>query len=224
MSSPARWRRIEPCPLRHPRRRGDGEAQPHHPGRAVLHLAYVFAVTQLSHLISTISQPGGDPRRARPSCCSSSGAGRGFYTWMANWFDPSSAAVRTVLTGVMFASLLMAAALPGALVACPVRGQLRRAAGRAQRRRGPSRARTRCAESSSGWSCGAPSPACCGWRARRSDGDQRLLLADSGARGSARRPRRPVYPAAASRPRGDDGVLDSTEAISPSAASSSSSS
>ena len=33
---------------------------------------------------------------------------------MANWFDPASPAVRTVLTGVMLASLLMAAALPEA--------------------------------------------------------------------------------------------------------------
>ena len=34
---------------------------------------------------------------------------------MVNWFDPASPAVRTVLTGVMLASLLMAAALPEAL-------------------------------------------------------------------------------------------------------------
>jgi low temperature requirement protein LtrA len=34
---------------------------------------------------------------------------------MANWFDPASPAVRTVLTAVMLGSLLMAAALPGAL-------------------------------------------------------------------------------------------------------------
>ena len=33
---------------------------------------------------------------------------------MANWFDPASPAVRTVLTGVMLASLLMAAAVPQA--------------------------------------------------------------------------------------------------------------
>ena len=37
-----------------------------------------------------------------------------YTTWMANWFDPASPAVRTVLTGVMLASLLMAAALPEA--------------------------------------------------------------------------------------------------------------
>src|SRR4051812_49736357 len=33
---------------------------------------------------------------------------------MANWFDPASPTVRGVLTGVMLASLLMAAALPEA--------------------------------------------------------------------------------------------------------------
>ncbi len=37
-----------------------------------------------------------------------------YTTWMANWFDPGSPSVRAVLTGVMLASLLMAAALPGA--------------------------------------------------------------------------------------------------------------
>ena len=37
-----------------------------------------------------------------------------YTTWMANWFDPASPAVRAVLTAVMLASLLMAAALPEA--------------------------------------------------------------------------------------------------------------
>jgi low temperature requirement protein LtrA len=37
-----------------------------------------------------------------------------YTTWMANWFDPASSAVRAVLTAVMLASLLMAAALPEA--------------------------------------------------------------------------------------------------------------
>jgi low temperature requirement protein LtrA len=38
-----------------------------------------------------------------------------YTTWMVNWFDPASPAVRIVLVGVMLASLLMAAALPEAL-------------------------------------------------------------------------------------------------------------
>jgi low temperature requirement protein LtrA len=37
-----------------------------------------------------------------------------YTTWMANWFDPASPAVRGVLTAVMLASLVMAAALPEA--------------------------------------------------------------------------------------------------------------
>ena len=76
-------------------------------------LVYVFAVTQLSHLILDDLTVGGV-------------ASAVFLlvvvwwawiytTWMVNWFDPASPAVRTVLTGVMLASLLMAAALPEAL-------------------------------------------------------------------------------------------------------------
>jgi hypothetical protein len=38
-----------------------------------------------------------------------------YTTWMVNWFDPESPVVRAVLTGVMLASLLMAAALPESL-------------------------------------------------------------------------------------------------------------
>ncbi|HEY4094240.1 MAG TPA: low temperature requirement protein A, partial [Baekduia sp.] len=76
-------------------------------------LVYVFAVTQLSHVIL------GD--------LSATGVARAAFlllvvwwawiytTWMVNWFDPASPAVRVVLIGVMLASLLMAAALPEAL-------------------------------------------------------------------------------------------------------------
>lgn len=75
-------------------------------------LVYVFAVTQLSHLLI------GD--------LSWAGAGRTAFlllvvwwawiytTWMVNWFDPASTPVRLVLVLVALASLLMAAALPGA--------------------------------------------------------------------------------------------------------------
>jgi low temperature requirement protein LtrA len=75
-------------------------------------LVYVFAITQLSHLIL--------------SDLSVAGAAHAAFllvvvwwawiytTWMANWFDPASPAVRTVLTGAMLASLMMAAALPEA--------------------------------------------------------------------------------------------------------------
>jgi low temperature requirement protein LtrA len=75
-------------------------------------LVYVFAVTQLSHLLI------GDLTWA--------GAARTAFlllviwwawiytTWMVNWFDPGSTPVRLVLIGVMLASLLMAAAVPEA--------------------------------------------------------------------------------------------------------------
>jgi low temperature requirement protein LtrA len=102
-----------PTPIRHLRPRGDGASQPVTTVELFFDLVYVFAVTQLSHLIL------GD--------LSVSGlANAGFLllvvwwawiytTWMANWFDPTSSKVRGVLTGVMLASLLMAAALPQAL-------------------------------------------------------------------------------------------------------------
>jgi len=97
---------------RHLRRRGEGVEQPITTVELFFDLVYVFAVTQLTRLIID------DPTVA--------GVGRAAFllvivwwawiytTWMANWFDPASPTVRAVLTGVMLASLLMAAALPGA--------------------------------------------------------------------------------------------------------------
>src|SRR4051812_39347424 len=96
----------------HLRPRGDGIQQPITTVELFFDLVYVFAVTQLSHMIL------GDLTVA--------GVARAtllllivwwawiYTTWMANWFDPASPAVRGVLTGVMLASLLMAAALPEA--------------------------------------------------------------------------------------------------------------
>jgi len=97
---------------RHLRRRGEGVEQPITTVELFFDLVYVFAVTQLTRLIID------DPTVA--------GVGRAAFllvivwwawiytTWMANWFNPASPSVRAVLTGVMLASLLMAAALPGA--------------------------------------------------------------------------------------------------------------
>src|SRR5262245_33671143 len=76
-------------------------------------LVYVFAITQISHVVLDDLSLAGIGRAA-------------FFllvvwwawiytTWMVNWFDPASPAVSAVLTGVMLASLLMAAALPEAL-------------------------------------------------------------------------------------------------------------
>jgi len=73
-------------------------------------LVYVFAITQLSHLLLTD--------------LSWAVAGEtaflllavywawNYTTWMTNWFDPETTAVRLVLVFVMLASLLMAVAIP----------------------------------------------------------------------------------------------------------------
>jgi low temperature requirement protein LtrA len=98
--------------IRHLRPRGEGVTQPTTTVELFFDLVFVFAVTQLSHQILDDLTAGGVGRAA-------------FLllvvwwawintTWMANWFDPSSPAVRGVLTAVMLGSLLMAAALPEA--------------------------------------------------------------------------------------------------------------
>ena len=97
---------------RHLRPRGDGFEQPITTVELFFDLVYVFAVTQLSHMILgelTVAQTG----RAAFLLLIVWWAWI-YTTWMANWFDPTSPAVRVVLTVVMLASLLMAAALPGA--------------------------------------------------------------------------------------------------------------
>jgi low temperature requirement protein LtrA len=97
----------------HLRPRDDGATQPTTTVELFFDLVFVFAVTQLSHLILDHLTLGGVASAA-------------FLllvvwwawintTWMVNWFDPGSPAVRAVLTGVMLASLLMAASLPEAL-------------------------------------------------------------------------------------------------------------
>jgi low temperature requirement protein LtrA len=76
-------------------------------------LVYVFAVTQLSHLLLEDLSAAGVARAAFLLVVV--WWAWIYTTWMVNWFDPASAAVRGVLVGVMLASLLMAAALPEAL-------------------------------------------------------------------------------------------------------------
>jgi low temperature requirement protein LtrA len=94
------------------RPRGEGFEQPTTTVELFFDLVYVFAATQLSHMILgelTVAQLG----RAAFLLLIVWWAWI-YTTWMANWFDPTSPAVRGVLTGVMLVSLLMAAALPGA--------------------------------------------------------------------------------------------------------------
>jgi low temperature requirement protein LtrA len=112
--SPTAFRTAQPrSASRHLRPRGEGATQPITTVELFFDLVYVFAVTQLSHLILNDLSIAGVAHAAFllvivwwAWICT---------TWMANWFDPASPAVRAVLTGVMLASLLMAAALPEAL-------------------------------------------------------------------------------------------------------------
>jgi low temperature requirement protein LtrA len=99
-------------PVRHLRTRGGG-SQPITAVELFFDLVYVFAVTQLSHLILGDLTVGGVARALFLLLVV--WWAWIYTTWMVNWFDPTSPAVRGVLTAVMLASLLMAAALPGAL-------------------------------------------------------------------------------------------------------------
>src|SRR5437773_302088 len=75
-------------------------------------LVFVFAVTQLSHLLL--------------NDLSWAGAGKAavllfvawwawnYTTWMTNWFDPEATPVRLLLLAVMLAALLMSIAIPQA--------------------------------------------------------------------------------------------------------------
>jgi low temperature requirement protein LtrA len=103
---------IDVAAIRHLRPRGDGATQPTTTLELFFDLVYVFAVTQLSHLIIDDLSIAGVTRAAFLLLVV--WWAWIYTTWMANWFDPGSSAVRAVLTGVMLASLLMAAALPEA--------------------------------------------------------------------------------------------------------------
>ena len=99
-------------PLAHLRARGEEGPQRTTTVELFFDLVYVFAITQLSHLILDDLTVGGVAQAAFLLVVV--WWAWIYTTWMANWFDPASPAVRTILTGVMLASLLMAAALPEA--------------------------------------------------------------------------------------------------------------
>ena len=98
--------------IRHLRPRGDGATQATTTVELFFDLVYVFAVTQLSHKILDDLTVEGVARAAFLLLIV--WWAWIYTTWMANWFDPASSAVRGVLTAVMLGSLLMAAALPEA--------------------------------------------------------------------------------------------------------------
>ena len=85
-------------------------------------LVFVFAVTQLSHtLIEHLTWVGAAQTLFLLLVVWSAWI---YTTWMANWFDPDSFVVRSVLIVVMLASLLMSIGIPdafgdrGLLLAC----------------------------------------------------------------------------------------------------------
>jgi low temperature requirement protein LtrA len=96
----------------HLRERADGEEQRVTPLELFIDLVFVFAITQLSHLLV--------------GHLDLEGAAQTLFlllvvwwawiytTWMTNWFDPESVAVRAVLILVALASLVMAIAIPDA--------------------------------------------------------------------------------------------------------------
>jgi low temperature requirement protein LtrA len=100
------------APTRHLRPRDNGATQQTTTVELFFDLVYVFAVTQLSHQILDDLSVAGVARAAFLLLIV--WWAWIYTTWMANWFDPASSAVRGVLTAVMLGSLLMAAALPEA--------------------------------------------------------------------------------------------------------------
>jgi low temperature requirement protein LtrA len=75
-------------------------------------LVYVFAVTQLSHLLLSHLSVGG---ALETLILFLAVWGVWVYTaWFTNWFDPDRLPVRLVLVAVMLASLLMSVAIPEA--------------------------------------------------------------------------------------------------------------
>jgi low temperature requirement protein LtrA len=74
-------------------------------------LVYVFAVTQLSHHLLQAGLSWSAAAQAALMLVAVYWAWN-YTTWMANWFDPETTAVRLILIFVMLASLLMAVAIP----------------------------------------------------------------------------------------------------------------
>src|SRR5918995_6433577 len=73
-------------------------------------LVYVFAITQISHhLLEHLTWDGAAETAFLLLAVYWAWS---YTTWMANWFDPETVAVRLVLVYVMLASLLMSVAIP----------------------------------------------------------------------------------------------------------------
>jgi low temperature requirement protein LtrA len=73
---------------------------------------YVFAVTQLSHLLLAHLDWAGAAETL--VLLTAVWWGWNFTAWFTNWFDPDQLAVRLTIVGIMLAGLVMSAALPEA--------------------------------------------------------------------------------------------------------------
>jgi low temperature requirement protein LtrA len=80
-------------------------------------LVFVFAVTQLSHLLGNHLTLTGTAQTALLLLVV--WWAWVYTTWMTNWFDPDSPLVRLLLIAVMLASLTMAIAIPAPSVTAP---------------------------------------------------------------------------------------------------------
>jgi low temperature requirement protein LtrA len=91
----------------------DGSRQETTPTELFFDLVYVFAVTQISHLVI-------DAELSRASIAQAAFLllvvwwAWVYATWLVNWFDPDSTRVRLIVAFVTLISLLMSAAIPTA--------------------------------------------------------------------------------------------------------------
>jgi low temperature requirement protein LtrA len=96
----------------HFRRRSEGEEQKATTLELFFDLVFVFAITQLSHsLLQHLTVTGAAKTLFLLLVVWWAWT---YTTWMTNFMDPDSIAVRVVLMATMLASLLMAIAIPGA--------------------------------------------------------------------------------------------------------------
>src|ERR671920_1723170 len=90
----------------------DGGEQRVTPLELFFDLVYVFAITQLSHLLLSHLTVGGVLETL--FLLLAVWWAWVYTTWVANWFDPDRLPVRLMLVAVMLASLLMSVAIPEA--------------------------------------------------------------------------------------------------------------
>ncbi|MDX6541346.1 MAG: hypothetical protein QOI71_2956, partial [Gaiellales bacterium] len=97
---------------RHFRQRSEGQEQKSTTLELFFDLVFVFAITQLSHsLLQHLTVTGAAKTLFLLLVVWWAWT---YTTWMTNFMDPDSIAVRVVLMATMLASLLMAIAIPGA--------------------------------------------------------------------------------------------------------------